>query len=644
MHWSFEGEYIACIIILILALYSRERVTHVEQQNALYYECLSASFCSIVINIAAIWLMGRPGMAPYWLLYLLNISYFVSMAAVEFLMARYYLLLIHRNSADKRCYYRAEKVSGGLLILYLAVAAFNMRTGIIFTLGADGSYVRGPGNRLIYVLFLIYWLMVLVCFVRQRRYVERSMRQVMKLAPVIALFLGTFQGMYPEMIMSGTVMAVSLLILFISFQSQKIHTDDLTGLFTREVFYDQMEQRRQERQPFKTVIISVHQFKMVNEKYGTRVGDAFLRQIAEYIREASKEATVCRYAGVRFGIIFGGIPQQEFDRYLAAVRERFERVWIYEGYRCRLPVSMAYIDQYYEMEDVGGLSACLDYAIGICKEREGGQCLYFSREMYLAFRRQNQLVELIKRGMEAERFYLDFQPVYNCAKGKFDSCEALLRLKDENGSNVSPAEFIPLAEKRGLINGLSWMVIEMACRFIRDHPDYSGSLSINFSILQFLEADMVPRIIALTQRYGVRPERLKIEITERIIAEDTKRVLAVMNQLTRSGFGFYLDDFGTGYSSLSYVLTLPFECIKLDKSLVDGIGNEKNRILVEAIVRCFHSIGVETITEGVENEGQRRIMAELGTDKIQGYYYSRPLPEKEFLELMRGQERSGCAE
>lgn len=404
-----------------------------EQQNALYYECLSASFCSIVINIAAIWLMGRPGMAPYWLLYLLNISYFVSMAAVEFLMARYYLLLIHRNSADKRCYYRAEKVSGGLLILYLAVAAFNMRTGIIFTLGADGSYVRGPGNRLIYVLFLIYWLMVLVCFVRQRRYVERSMRQVMKLAPVIALFLGTFQGMYPEMIMSGTVMAVSLLILFISFQSQKIHTDDLTGLFTREVFYDQMEQRRQERQPFKTVIISVHQFKMVNEKYGTRVGDAFLRQIAEYIREASKEATVCRYAGVRFGIIFGGIPQQEFDRYLAAVRERFERVWIYEGYRCRLPVSMAYIDQYYEMEDVGGLSACLDYAIGICKERGGGQCLYFSREMYLAFRRQNQLVELIKRGMEAERFYLDFQPVYNCAKGKFDSCEALLRLKDENG-------------------------------------------------------------------------------------------------------------------------------------------------------------------------------------------------------------------
>lgn len=184
----------------------------------------------------------------------------------------------------------------------------------------------------------------------------------------------------------------------------------------------------------------------------------------------------------------------------------------------------------------------------------------------------------------------------------------------------------------------------MACRFIRDHPDYSGSLSINFSILQFLEVDMVPRIIALTQRYGVRPERLKIEITERIIAEDTKRVLAVMNQLTRSGFGFYLDDFGTGYSSLSYVLTLPFECIKLDKSLVDGIGNEKNRILVEAIVRCFHSIGVETITEGVENEGQRRIMAELGTDKIQGYYYSRPLPEKEFLELMRGQERSGCAE
>lgn len=163
----------------------------------------------------------------------------------------------------------------------------------------------------------------------------------------------------------------------------------------------------------------------------------------------------------------------------------------------------------------------------------------------------------------------------------------------------------------------------MACRFIRDHPDYSGSLSINFSILQFLEVDMVPRIIALTQRYGVRPERLKIEITERIIAEDTKRVLAVMNQLTR--LGLRLLSGRLRHRVLQPVLCAdpPFECIKLDKSLVDGIGNEKNRILVEAIVRCFHSIGVETITEGVENEEQRRIMAELGTDRIQGYYYSR---------------------
>ncbi len=638
MHWSFEGEYIACIIIVILALYSRERISHVEQQNTLFYECLSASFCSIVINIAAIWLMGRPDRTPYWLLYLLNILYFVSMAAVEFLMTRYYLLLIHKNSKDKSCYYRAEKVSGGLLVLYLAVAAFNLQTGLIFTLEADGTYVRGPGNRLIYLLFLIYWLMVLVCFVRQRRYVDQSMRQVMKLAPVIALFLGTFQGLYPQMIMSGTVMAVSLLILFISFQSQKIHTDDLTGLFTREVFYHQMEQLHQEKQPFKTVIISVHQFKTVNEKYGTRVGDAFLRQIADYIKEASGDAVVFRYAGVRFGVIFQGISQEEFEGFLAKVRERFESAWIYEEFCCLLPVSMAYIDQYYDMADVGGLSACLDYAIGICKERGGGQCLYFSRKMYQDFLRQNQLVELIKRGMETEQFYLNFQPVYNCVKGKFDSCEVLLRLKDEKGNNVSPAEFIPLAEKRGLINSLSWMVIEMACRFIQDHPDYQGSLSINFSVLQFLEADMVPRIVSLTQRCGVRPERLKIEITERIIAEDTGRVLFVMNQLKRSGFGFYLDDFGTGYSSLSYVLTLPFESIKLDKSLVDGIGNEKNRILVESIVKCFHAIGVETITEGVENEEQRRIMEELGTDKIQGYYYSRPLSEEEFLALMRAQE------
>lgn len=207
---------------------------------------------------------------------------------------------------------------------------------------------------------------------------------------------------------------------------------------------------------------------------------------------------------------------------------------------------------------------------------------------------------------------------------------------------MSPAEFIPLAEKRGLINELSWMIIEMACRFLSEHTEYPGNVSINFSVQQFLEPDIVQRMAELVKRYDVRPERIKIEITERIIAEDTKQVLTLMRELSSQGFGFYLDDFGTGYSSLAYVLTLPFESIKLDKSLVDGVGNERNRILVESMIKCFHAIGVDTITEGVETEEQNRILRELGTDKIQGYYYSRPLPEGEFLALVSGQGENRC--
>lgn len=645
MHWSFEAEYIACVIILILIFYARERTSHMELQNTLFYGCLYTSLGSILLNLTAIVMMECGVRRPIWLLELLNALYFVTVALVEFLMTRYYLLLIHKNSVDKSCHNRARKVSSALLIAYLALVVLNFRTGFIFTVSPAGIYTRGPGNQLIYVLFLIYLAMVMTCYVRQRRYVEQSMVNVMRVAPVVALFLATMQQVYRGVMMSGIVMAVSLLILFISFQSQKIHTDDLTGLYTREVFYYQLERLIQERRPFKAVIISARQFKAVNEKYGTRVGDRFLKQLADYIKTASEargDAVVCRYAGVRFGIIFREISQIEFENYLREVRLRFEEAWVLDEYRCRLPINVAYMDRIFGEEDAGSMSACLDYAVEICKLKSSSRCVYFSEELYQAFRRQNKLVELIKRGMEEGLFYLNFQPVYDLKKGEFDSCEILLRLRDEEGNNVSPAEFIPLAEKRGLINELSWMIIEMACRFLSEHTEYPGNVSINFSVQQFLEPDIVQRMAELVKRYDVRPERIKIEITERIIAEDTKQVLTLMRELSSQGFGFYLDDFGTGYSSLAYVLTLPFESIKLDKSLVDGVGNERNRILVESMIKCFHAIGVDTITEGVETEEQNRILRELGTDKIQGYYYSRPLPEGEFLALVSGQGENRC--
>lgn len=647
VHWSFEAEYIACIIIVILAFYAKERTSHMELQNTLFYGCLYMSLGSILLNIMAIVMMESGVKRPLWLLELLNVLYFVTVAVVEFLMTRYYLLLIHKNSVDKSCHNRARKVSSVLLIAYLTLVAFNFYTGFIFTISPEGVYSRGPGNQLIYVLFLIYLAMIVTCFVRQRRYVEQSMVSVMRIAPVVALFLATMQQVYQGVMMSGIVMAVSLLILFISFQSQKIHTDDLTGLYTREVFYYQLERLIQERRPFKAVIISARQFKGVNEKYGTRVGDQFLKQLADYIKMASEargDAVVCRYAGVRFGVIFREIPETEFDRFLREVRLRFEEAWVLNEYRCRLPVNIAYMDRIFGEEDAGSMSACLDYAVEICKQKSVGRCVYFSEELYQAFRRQNKLVELIKRGMEEGMFYLNFQPVYDFKKGAFDSCEILLRLRDEEGNNVSPAEFIPLAEKRGLINELSWMIIDMACRFLSEHAEYRGSVSINFSVQQFLEPDIVQRMAELVRRYNVQPERIKIEITERIIAEDTKQVLTLMRELSSRGFGFYLDDFGTGYSSLAYVLTLPFESIKLDKSLVDGVGNERNRILVESMIKCFHAIGVDTVTEGVETEEQSRILRELGADKIQGYYYSRPLSEREFLELMAKKGESGCTE
>lgn len=188
-----------------------------------------------------------------------------------------------------------------------------------------------------------------------------------------------------------------------------------------------------------------------------------------------------------------------------------------------------------------------------------------------------------------------------------------------------------MAEETGLIDDLSWIVLEEVCTLLGQMRDKIDSISINLSMQQFEDRSLCARIHECLNRCGLNPDQLKIEVTERVLLQDMDYMKRMMEEMTGEGFGFYLDDFGTGYSNISCALSLPFEYIKLDRSLLVRLpGDSKVQVFVRSMVETFHAMGQKIVAEGVEEEEQIELLRQFGVDCVQGYYYGKPMPEDEF--------------
>ena len=213
--------------------------------------------------------------------------------------------------------------------------------------------------------------------------------------------------------------------------------------------------------------------------------------------------------------------------------------------------------------------------------------------------------------------------------------EALLRLKDTDGTMISPAEFIPVAEEVGLIDKIGWIVLDKVCAFLSHHPELDiRTASVNMSMQQFMDFGFTDKIEECLQRHQLQPGRIRIEITERMISENPQRTAEILQSLTENGIQFYLDDFGMGYSNFAGVLSLPIETIKLDMTLVHGaLESERKFIVLKSIITMLRRAGYSVVAEGIETEEQANILKGLGADRLQGYYYYRPMPENDILKL-----------
>ncbi|MFL5427530.1 MAG: EAL domain-containing protein [Myxococcales bacterium] len=426
--------------------------------------------------------------------------------------------------------------------------------------------------------------------------------------------------------------------------------DSLTGLPNRALFMERLgmaldRSQRRGRTGFAVLFLDLDRFKVVNDSLGHRAGDTLLVQICRRLERTRRAGdTVARLGGDEFAILAEGVDDAKDAAHVA---ERIQR-------ELAAPFQIEG-QEVFTSASIGIALACgqlpmrpeellrdADTAMYRAKGAGRAKHAVFDATMHDHAVAVLQLENDLRRAIERGELRVQYQPIVALQSGKIVGFEALARWHHQKRGNVSPAEFIPLAEETGVIGPLGRWVLHEACTQIRKlqaaHPQLPPlSISVNLSGQQVLQPDLVEQIEETLHLTGLDPRTLRLEITESVLVENAATAMKCLTRLRQRGVSLCIDDFGTGYSSLSYLHRLPIDLLKIDGSFVHTMGSDdKNRRIVETILLLGRNLGVEVVAEGVETEAQAGALHRMGCNFGQGFLFARPVDIEAATELVKG--------
>ncbi len=636
-NWSLLGECFSLLILVIIFLryYFFGIRAVLTPKKKLFCYCLLSAGASILLNILTVFTLSGPAGVPQWLNTLLNSGYFLLTGGTCTLFALFLFRLTLEHVYDPHCTRMSSTMLAVLFSLFVLAVLVNLRTGILFYFDAEGHYQQGPLNRAVLLLPLLQLVFLLFCYFRNRSSVSTSMVYVMRMLPSVVVLVCLFQLLYPDMLLNGILSAFVSLILFLSFQTYTEDQDSLTGIRNRSSFMAELSQRISRRQSMQIIVVSLLSFSDVNLRYGHQTGDDVLYEVASYLDRLSPKGLAFRTANTTFTLLLPQADQAQMEARVQAVQARFQKPWVLGSVSCHLPSVMAVLCCGDGADSSSEVLEQLEYTQRLAKNQL--DTVWFDASVKRRMQRQRELVALMRRSIQEHRFRVWYQPIFCCHGGGFCSAEALLRLNDDSGAPVSPDEFIPLAEETGMIGDLTWIVLEEVCRLLSSgQAPGLNSISVNLSMQQLQDPDLTERICRYLDQYGLSPEHLKVEITERFLLHDAQYARRQLSTLAAAGIQICMDDFGTGYSNLSSVLDFPFAFIKLDRSLIlHALEDSRADLMVRTLLSLFHSLDKRVVVEGAETQAQADYLDQNGADMIQGFYYAKPMPSETLLSFLR---------
>lgn len=421
--------------------------------------------------------------------------------------------------------------------------------------------------------------------------------------------------------------------------------DALTHLPNRNVLVDRIHQALlmspRKGQQVALFFVDLDNFKFINDSLGHDIGDELLKIVAERLVASVRVGdTVARQGGNEFVIMVSELDVADAaDRIAGAIQEAVTQPFRINEHELFITCSIGISISPRDGEEVQTLIKNANMAMFQAKEHGRNQIHFYTGEMNARSLSRMTMGKHLRQALERNELFLCYQPKVSLRSGLITGMEALVRWQSPELGLVSPAGFIPLAEKTGLIESIGEWVLETACRQNRIWQDDglpAIPVAVNLSACQFRQKNLARIVERILRESTLEPRYLELEITESLVMQNLDRVTTILNELKELGTALSMDDFGTGYSSLSYLKRFPFNKLKIDQSFVRDLTTDPDSAtIVKTIIAMAHNLRLKVIAEGVETAGQLNYLRLNKCDEIQGYFFSKPIIAEDFSNLLR---------
>lgn len=426
------------------------------------------------------------------------------------------------------------------------------------------------------------------------------------------------------------------------------HYDALTNIPNRFLSLDRLSQLLRQAQRYQeqlaVMFIDLDDFKKVNDSLGHETGDKLLVEASKrFISVMRNQDTVGRLGGDEFIVLVKSLKDASDARVIAQnLMQQLQTPFLIDGHELLISASIGIAIYPSDGEDSSTLLRHSDIAMYRAKEKGRNNYSFFTKSMNQQVSYRLKLEGKMHGALQREEFSIMYQPQIDVASGSIIGAEALLRWNNQQLGQVSPVDFIPVAEQSGMIIDIGEYVIEESLKYLASIPKVGGKpfrMAVNISPRQLRNTNLVQFISDTIERYNVKPESLELEITEGVLMVGSRYVNDVLYSLSEFGIALSMDDFGTGYSSMSYLRQYPFDLLKIDRNFVSGISeNKADKELVIATIAMAKALGLKVVAEGVETHEQYHILNDLDCDYAQGYLFGKPMTPEALIDIVKAKK------
>ena len=626
-----------CGIALLLVLgwfYMHQKRLHLNTGQAFFF-ALAVTLCSLILDALSVVMIHHMDDLPLICVKFACKTYVSSLVLVLLSTLCYICTDIYSKRIQ---YYKVVNIN--VLMSMAAIALIYALPITIYSDPVNGNvYTDGPSVWVAYVLAAIYMITNLVLLVRKRDIIRLSRRKAMAFWMVIWTLAAVIQFFNKELLIVGFALSIGIMVLYIKLENPEVLLDRPTGLFNQMALTRYMRQLSYRSRHFSLVLLVLeHSFYKNVSKESKESEAAAEMEMIDFVA-ATPGTRAFKTAGDEIMLVCE--TREIAEESLAKLRERFERGWGREESVFQRPY-WVYLPDSALLQEAKDISHLIKHVRQNSKELMENGFLQIDEAIVEEMYSTREMENVIFNAIEQNWITVHFQPIYSTKEDRFVSAEALVRITDADGRVVPPYDFVWVAEKNGMMLRLGEIIFEKVCAFIRDYkPEQYGIkyIEVNLSAIQCAYERFADNYIAIMKRYGVSPEFINLEITETATMGAKRIVLANMNKLIEHGVSFSLDDFGTGQSNLNYIVDMPVRIVKFDRTMINSyFENGKAKYVMDAAMHMIHGMELEIVAEGIETKEQYDTMRSLGISYIQGYYFSKPIPQKEFLEFIKAKK------